>query len=283
MARTRAEVRAFLESKVNTRVNDKVNSSLNGQCVTLIKALMEFLGVPNPYGARGNAKDAGNTYVSQGIGTAGSGWLNICINPSMGGGYGHIWVDLAGEANYEQNGAVALRTTKNTRPISQTRQFVNFDKWIKESAPAQGGNMPVKLGLGQARILAEGILGRDRNFTHSGGGDGDLQANHAGKDLTNEYLQGLWQSGEAIAAANKRAAQEAFFNKYQKLIGDLESRPTKAQLEEVATKLAAESAKVAKAEEALKAEQAKKSEDTVLLDEAGSWFTKLFNRLLKRS
>jgi hypothetical protein len=281
MARSRAEVRAFLESKVNTRVNDKVNSSLNGQCVTLIKALMEFLGVPNPYGARGNAKDAGNSYVAQGIGTAGSGWLNICVNPSMGGGYGHIWVDLAGEANYEQNGAVALRTTKNTRPISQTRQFVNFDKWINDNVTT-GGNMPVKLGLGQARILAEGILGRDRNFTHSGKGDGDLQAHHAGRDLTNEYLQGLWQSGEAIAAANKRAAQEAFFNKYQKLIGDLESRPTKAQLEEVATKLAAESARVAKAEEALKAEQAKKSEDTVLLDEAGSWFSKLINRLFKK-
>lgn len=59
--RTRAEVRAFLESKVNTRVNDKLNSDLNGQCVTLIKALMEFLGVANPYAGRGNAKDAGDT------------------------------------------------------------------------------------------------------------------------------------------------------------------------------------------------------------------------------
>lgn len=133
--RTRAEVRAFLESKVNTRVNDKLNSDLNGQCVTLIKALMEFLGVANPYAGRGNAKDAGDTYIRQGIGTEGGGWLTVCVSRVMGvvGGttYGHIWFDISGEANYEQNGARALTVTKNTRPISQAQQFINFDKWIK--------------------------------------------------------------------------------------------------------------------------------------------------------
>lgn len=136
MARTRAEVRAFLDSCVGKIMPHPGYPSLNGQCVTLTKALMEFLGVPNPYAARGDAINAGDTYLRQGLGTAGKGWLTIVVNRDMGYidgvHYGHIWVDLAGEANYESNGARALYTTKNTRPISQGQQFVNFDKWITE-------------------------------------------------------------------------------------------------------------------------------------------------------
>jgi hypothetical protein len=133
MARTKAEVRRWLEARVGTTVADKSDARLNGQCVALIKGLMEYLGVPNPYAARGNARDAGDSYIAQGIGTNGKGWLTIVVNRNMAGSFGHIWVDLKSEANYEQNGAVALRVTKNTRPISQGQQFINFDKWIKNS------------------------------------------------------------------------------------------------------------------------------------------------------
>lgn len=278
MTRTRQEVRNFLEGQVGHTCVDKSNANLNGQCVCLIKCLMEFLGVPNPYAARGNAKDAGNAYIAQGIGTSGKGWLTICVNPSMGGGYGHIWIDLADEANYESNGAVALRVTKNTRPITQARQFVNFDKWIKE----EGGSMAEKLSLGEARILAEGILGRDRDATHAGKNDADLLANHAGRDLTNAYIHWLWVSDEANAAARDRAAKNEFWAKYKAIIGDLESRPTKDQLAAVQAQLADEAKKVAEAEQKLKEAQEKQSEDTQLLDNAGSWLTKLFNRLFKK-
>jgi hypothetical protein len=146
MSRTKQEVRVFLDSLVGQSVNAQ-SGVYKGQCVSLIKALMEFLGVPDPYRGRGNAKDAGDTYIREGIGTNGKGWLTICVNRDMGviGGvnYGHIWIDLIGETNYEQNGAQALRTTKGTRPISQAQQFVNFDKWITNEAPkppAQGGS-----------------------------------------------------------------------------------------------------------------------------------------------
>lgn len=136
MAKTKAEVRAFLDSQVGKIAPHPGYPSLNGQCVTLTKALMEFLGVPNPYAARGDAINAGDTYIRQGIGKAGKGWLTIVVNRDMGyiGGvhYGHIWIDLQGEANYESNGARALYTTKNTRPISQGQQFVNFDQYIIE-------------------------------------------------------------------------------------------------------------------------------------------------------
>ena len=133
MARTKQEVRDFLNSQVGQKVNAKAGV-YNGQCVSLIKALLEFLGVDNPYGARGNAKDVGDTLLRQGIATNGGGWLVLVVNRSMGRisgvTYGHIWIDLAGEANYEQNGARALHTTKNTRPIQHGQQFVNLDKYL---------------------------------------------------------------------------------------------------------------------------------------------------------
>ncbi len=134
--RTRAEVRAFLDTLVGTIVVNKPDPDYNGQCVTLIKAILEFLGVPNPYAARGDAIIVGDTLLRQGIASAGKGWLTVVVNRDMGYidgvHYGHVWADLKDEANYESNGRRALYTTKNTRPISQGQQFINLDKWIKE-------------------------------------------------------------------------------------------------------------------------------------------------------
>lgn len=135
--RTEAEVRAFLDTLIGSIVINKPDRDYDGQCVTLIKALLEFLGVPNPYAARGNAKDVGDALIRQGIGVNGKGSkLTIVINKDMGliDGirYGHIWVDLTNLANYESNGSWALHVTKNTRPITQGQQFINLDQWIGE-------------------------------------------------------------------------------------------------------------------------------------------------------
>lgn len=165
MARTKQEVRDFLNSQVGQKVNAKAGI-YNGQCVSLIKALLEFLGVDNPYGARGNAKDVGDTLLRQGIATNGPGWLQVVVNRSMGniGGvnYGHIWLDLSGEANFEQNGARALFTTKNTRPIQQAQQVINLDKYIR-SAPAPKPQpekeKPVMLDRNGAEVLYKFYFG----------------------------------------------------------------------------------------------------------------------------
>lgn len=143
MSRNKTEVLNWLNSQVGLIVPDKSDARLNGQCVALPKGLMDFLGVPNPYAARGNAKDAGDTYLRQGIAREGAGWLTIIVNRDMGGGYGHIWIDLQNTANFEQNGAWALHTTKNTRPYTQGQQFINFDQWIlpDNTNPPSGGNM----------------------------------------------------------------------------------------------------------------------------------------------
>ena len=131
--RIKQDVRDFLNLSTGLSLNAQTGI-YRGQCVSLIKALFDFLGVPEPYRARGDAKDAANYYLKQGIADDGKGWLNVVVNKDMGliegVRYGHIWLDLAGEANFEQNGNRALITTKNTRPISQGQQFVNLDKWI---------------------------------------------------------------------------------------------------------------------------------------------------------
>lgn len=138
MARTKTEIIKFLDTLVGRIPQHSAPfEDLSGQCVTGVKVLMDFLGVPNPYSARGNAKDVNDTLLRQGIAQEGKGWLTIVVNRDMGyiGGvhYGHIWMDLKDTANYESNGAKALYMTKNTRPISQGQQFVNLDKYIKEN------------------------------------------------------------------------------------------------------------------------------------------------------
>lgn len=147
MARTKAEIRAFLDGQVGKRpYHPKPYEDLTGQCVTLIKVLLDFLGAPNPYAARGNAISVNDTLLRQGIAQPNHGWLTIVVNRDMGyiGGqhYGHIWIDLWGEANYESNGRQALTTTKNTRPYTQGQQFVNLDNYVIEE------EQEVKIGSG---------------------------------------------------------------------------------------------------------------------------------------
>ena len=137
MSRTKAQIRAFLDGQVGKKVPDLNNRSLDGQCVAFVKSLLDFLGAPNPYKPRGNAKDVGDSYLREGIAQNGKGWLQVCVNRSMGGGYGHVWIDLSGETNYEQNGARALHVTKGTRSIQSAQQIVNLDQWVSANAPAQ--------------------------------------------------------------------------------------------------------------------------------------------------
>lgn len=131
--RTKKEVIDFLESKVGTTVVCKGNESLNGQCVSLIKALMEYLGVPEPYKARGHAKTCISAYLSEGIAKQGTGFLSVFSNKDMASGYGHIWCN-AGDGNgtfYESNGQKPLIVTKGKTYSYDT--VCNFDSYIKES------------------------------------------------------------------------------------------------------------------------------------------------------
>lgn len=134
--RTKQEVISFLESKVGTKVPCPGRPDLDGQCVTLIKSLMEFIGVPDPYKARGHAKTAISAYLSEGIADSGVGFLSVFSNKNMGGGYGHIWCN-AGDGDgvfYESNGVKPLLVTKGKTYSYDA--VCNFDKYIKGESMA---------------------------------------------------------------------------------------------------------------------------------------------------
>jgi hypothetical protein len=290
MARTRAEVRAFLDSKVGTIVPHPGYPDLNGQCVTLTKALMEFLGVPNPYKARGNARDAGDTYLREGIADNGVGWLTIVVNRDMGyiGGvrYGHIWVDLQNEANYESNGNRALYTTKNTRPISQGQQFINLDKWIGDGKKMIENN---SYWVGFLRIIHSEIGGWDLHKTHAGEYDKLFMDAWYGKS-PDEAVWGQWNNGSAYRTA-KEAQKKAVVDLTKALNG------SKAELEAAQKAVAVANAKVveevkkatdagikeaeARAEAArIKAElDAKIQKDKETDEQVNGWLRSLWNKL----
>lgn len=67
-----------------------------------------------------------------------------------------------------------------------------------------------------------------------------------------------------------------------KQVTELSARPTKAELENITNQLKVSSDKVAELERKVAEEQAKKSEDSQLLDEGGSWLSKIIARLFKK-
>lgn len=130
--RTKQEVINFLESKLGTKVPCKGNPSLDGQCVTLIKALLEFLGAPDPYKARGHANTCVATYLKEGIADPKAGFLSVFSNKNMADGYGHVWVNAGDGAGtyYESNGQKSLTVTRGKNYGYDN--FCNLDKYIKE-------------------------------------------------------------------------------------------------------------------------------------------------------
>lgn len=128
MSKTKQEIITFLESKLGTKVKCVGRPSLDGECVSLIKSLMEFIGVLDPYKARGNAKDCITNYLKEGISKPGSGTLSVYSNKDMGGGYGHIWCSINGTF-YESNGVKPLKVTKGK--TYSYDNVCNFDSYIE--------------------------------------------------------------------------------------------------------------------------------------------------------
>ena len=142
MSRTKQEIRNYLNSLVGKRVVCPNNRALDGQCVTLIKSLLAFLGCPSAWQARGNATAVASNYVHDGVARNGKGWLQVCVNHNYARGVGHVWIDLSGETNYESNGARALTVTKGTRGYNQAQQIVTLDQWVNFSEPAPASGLP---------------------------------------------------------------------------------------------------------------------------------------------
>lgn len=294
MARTKAEIRAFLDRQVGgvplhpAPYGPGSGQDLSGQCVTLIKVLMDFLGVPNPYAARGNAISVNDTLLRQGIAKPGTGWLNIVVNRDMGyiGGvhYGHIWIDLAGEANYESNGRQALHTTKNTRPISQGQQIVNLDAYV-----ASEGSPLMIIGSGEnwynrCNITHWAIRGRELSRETFKGfvGKEFLTFVEVCEDDPEAAMVSNWQNVGKVAVTDRWDQQIYTLQDQLKAMGN---RPTPEQLAEAkkqAGELATQLADAKKAGEAAQKRASELEAEKVESVKTGELFTLWLGSLLNK-
>jgi hypothetical protein len=155
---------------------------------------------------------------------------------------------------------------EGTYPTSFS-SFISPADWLagkyNVTAPSAGGTMTEKVDISTARILAETILGRDRDYTHAGKGDADLIKNHVGQNLTNQYIFNLWNSPEAKAYAAQKAKDKV-------------ALATQTKRADVAEKTLAEANKEI---DRLKAQLAVQSDDTQLLNGFGEALRKLIVRL----
>jgi GH24 family phage-related lysozyme (muramidase) len=150
MARTIGEVRSFLDSLIGQITIDKSDRTLDGQCVSLIKNLLEFVGAPNPYAARGHAKDIPSMYAAQGIAKVGSGTLNIAVNRNGGGGYGHVWVKIGSDSWQANWAGFPVKKNVGEDPITN---ILNLDQWLSASSTSTSGGKATSLGAkGEALI-----------------------------------------------------------------------------------------------------------------------------------
>ncbi len=97
--------------------SDNSQGYLTGQCVSLIKWFLAEMceKIPEPFRARGHAKDFGNALVAEGladqVGDLKRG--DILVWPYDGGGYGHIGIYMGDGTVFEENVAASGQRTAN--------------------------------------------------------------------------------------------------------------------------------------------------------------------------
>jgi hypothetical protein len=253
-----------------------------GQCVSLINQYLArtqgiYAGKWGHAYAWANDGNPIRTYYDKVSGTPQAGDL-LVWGTNYGGGYGHIAISLGGGKMLEQNGAKALVTT-----ISN--QWANPTILRRKGAPApQGGsNVATKVTIPLLRIIHSEMEGWPYHDTHAGKFDKAFWDSWGGQDLEAVIWEKWNKNGNW---RNQREANRVFFEQNSALLEELKKNPTKAQYDEVYTKMKEEQAKAQKATDeaeaarlALAVEQANKSEDTKLLDDGRSWIAKLVARL----
>ena len=235
--RTKQEIIVFLESKVGGGVKCIGNPSLDNQCVTLIKSLMEYLGVPDPYKARGHAKDCISNYLSEGIAKPGLGFISVFSNKDMGATYGHIWCN-AGEGDgvfYESNGVKPLIVTKGKTYAYDA--VCNFDSYIGE--PVEDPCLNYKKELDEKRQQISnydqqvaGLLGEKKQLvkqiedlnTQLGSVRGELASSLAKIDSQNKTILSYVNEDAVQLETLKRLEGETneYKNRYFSLLNDFQ-------------------------------------------------------------
>lgn len=241
-----------------------------GECVSLVNQYCyRVLGVPA--GAWGHAYAWGNdsnanvrTYFDK-VSSIQAGDI-IVYGTNFTPTYGHIGIALGGGKLLDQNGRIS-------RKVAIGAIYNGYSTILRRKGaapiPAPVGGDVAKVDTGLNRIVHSEMEGWPFDETHAGKFDGQFAAAWGGRDLV-EMIWEKWNKNGAFRAERER--NRKFYATYSGVVGELSSRPSKAELEDALAKLE-------QANKALVEEQAKKSEDTVLLDETGNWLQKLIKRL----
>jgi hypothetical protein len=173
---------------------------------------------------------------------------------------------------------------------TKSRNYTGVTGWL---VPKKGTNVSVT-DLSIARILAHGILGR--LDAHSGAGDGDLNANHVGKE-TNGKIWEFFKSPEASQWRDVRlprllqadARAEALGKQLsdangalaglQAQINDLGKRPTQEQLDTLTKAVTEANDKAVAAQAELEKLQAEKVEAQKTGNAFIRWITDLLTKI----
>lgn len=205
---------------------------LDGQCVSLVKwFLNDNAAVQNPFGARGNAKDYGDTLTAQGYAYKVNSPIegDLVVWKQMAPPYGHIGVYLGDGTVFESNVGVQGVSVKNISGYNvygasinnlnasfrigpatyyRIRSYKGMVQAVSNNNNNNKGGTVEKTDLTTSRILSYAILGRDgknvKQNAMNGDADTDIKQNHLNHDLTNVYIKEMWGSIEAKNNRNKR-------------------------------------------------------------------------------
>jgi hypothetical protein len=201
--------------------------------------MAQMASVPNPFMARGNAKDVGHTLVAQGLATEvpfasrQRGDL-ICYEY---GTYGHIAVQLSGGRVFESNvnwSGVATKIVDGDR-VYASRIGSENEAWragknahvYRLKSYSEGGNtdMITKDDLYPVRVVMSEVEGWNMNDIHSGKDDATIMGAWVGRSWPDFIMNG-WN----VQPAHRGwlVQQIADLNAQLKALG---SRPTAEELQ----------------------------------------------------
>lgn len=202
---------------------------------------------------------------------------------SAGNRYGHINVRLANGQVW--NDGRVFPDLPSFEKFWSNVKYVGWGESVNKVKVIEGVQMAVIQNapnwFGRCNKTMQRIRGRDLGKTefekYAVGAEflSWVEAVEDNAEADNYYSLGQW------AKANKTAIEKQVAD-LSKQVTDLSTRPTKAELDAVKANAAQLQTNLdeanAKNDELIKSQ----TEDTVLLDQAGNWLTKLFNRLFKK-
>lgn len=265
-----------LQQFMNAWQGKKVPSrgGITGQCVSLVQHWAEDQGiggtpvfpVPSAYLMAGKRPDAFTWVANTPTGVPSPGDIVVFGN-KVGGGHGHTGIVVSANKNsldvFQQNdpmgsGAYTKRYT-----------YANVVGWLKfkQAAPAapQGDIMITENDRDPIRVISSEVKGWDFDAVHRGTWDAREVGAWKGRPW-HDFVMQAWNEGAAFRQARNQKMRD--YDVLAAQVAQLKQNPTKAELEAVVNQLKASAEKVTELEKKVAEEQAKRTEDTIMVDEA---------------